>query len=99
VAALRAGEADIVPASLATRKQVETGGGRLIFGPEGVYMRVILSGCWEADYTKYPCKDKRVRQALDLAINKNIIRDQLYGGSDVFSTKGWEFVTPRRPGL
>ena len=94
VAALRAGDADIVPASLATKKQVEAGGGRLVFGPEGVYMRVILSGCWEANYTKYPCKDKKVRQALDYALDKNILRDKLYGGPEVFSTKGWEFVTP-----
>ncbi len=94
VSALRAGDADIVPASLATKKQVEAGNGRLIFGPEGVYMRVVLSGCWEANYTKYPCKDKKVRQALDLALNKNVIRDNLYGGPEVFSTKGWEFVTP-----
>ena len=34
VAAIRAGEADIAPASLATKEQVEAGGGRLIFGPE-----------------------------------------------------------------
>jgi peptide/nickel transport system substrate-binding protein len=92
VAALRAGEADIAPASLATRKQVEAGGGRMVFGPEGVYVRVRLDGCWSEK--NFPCKDKRVRQALDYAINKEIIRDRLYGGTDVFQAKGWALVTP-----
>jgi peptide/nickel transport system substrate-binding protein len=92
VAAIRAGEADIAPASLATREQVEAGGGRLIFGPEGVYVRVRLDGCW-AD-PNFPCHDKRVRQALDYAINKEVIRDQLYGGTEVFQAKGWALVTP-----
>ena len=96
VAALRAKEADVAPISISSKKQLEAGGGRVIFGPEGVYMRVMLHGCFDENnlYNKYPCKDKKVRQALDLALNKNIMRDQLYGGPDVFSTKGWEMVTP-----
>jgi peptide/nickel transport system substrate-binding protein len=92
VAAIRSGEADIAPASLATKKQVEAGGGRLIFGPEGVYVRVRLDGCWSEK--SFPCKDKRVRQALDYAINKEVIRDRLYGGPEVFQAKGWALVTP-----
>jgi peptide/nickel transport system substrate-binding protein len=92
VAAIRAGEADIAPASLATKEQVEAGGGRLVFGPEGVYTRVRLDGCWTDP--NLPCHDKRVRQALDYAINKEIIRDQLYGGPEVFEAKGWALVTP-----
>jgi peptide/nickel transport system substrate-binding protein len=92
VAAIRAGEADIAPASLATKEQVEAGGGRLIFGPEGVYVRVRLDGCWVDP--NFPCHDKRVRQALDYAINKEVIRDQLYGGTEVFQAKGWAHVTP-----
>ena len=92
VAAIRAGEADIAPASLATRGQVEAGGGRLVFGPEGVYTRVRLDGCWTDP--NLPCHDKRVRQALDYAINKEVIRDQLYGGPEVFEAKGWALVTP-----
>jgi peptide/nickel transport system substrate-binding protein len=91
VAALRAGEADIAPASLATREQVEAGGGRLVFGPEGVAVEVRLLGCWEL---QYPCHDKRVRQALDYAVDKELIRDRLYGGPEVFEVKGWNLVTP-----
>jgi peptide/nickel transport system substrate-binding protein len=93
VAALRAGEADIVPASLTTRSQVESGGGRLVFGPEGVYLRPALWGCWSSN-THIPCHDQRVRQALAYALDKDLIRDRLYGGTEVFETRGWQFATP-----
>jgi peptide/nickel transport system substrate-binding protein len=95
VAALRAGEADIVPASLATKKQVEAGGGRVVIGQEGVYVYVIFHGCYEP---QLPCRDKRVRQAMDYAINKELIRDRLYGGPEVFQVKGWAAVTPSTTG-
>jgi peptide/nickel transport system substrate-binding protein len=90
VAALRSGEADIVPASLATREQVEAGGGRLVMGQEGVISHPGLLGCWEP---QHPCHDKRVRQALDYAIDKELIRDRLYGGPEAFQVKGWFVVT------
>ena len=92
VSALRAGEADIVPTSVALKEQVEAGGGRLVFGPEGVAVEVILFGCW-AD-PSFPCHDKRVRQALSYAIDKELLRDQLYGGPVGFQVKGWNWVTP-----
>ncbi|MSQ07461.1 MAG: ABC transporter substrate-binding protein [Dehalococcoidia bacterium] len=91
VAAMRAGDADIVPASLSSKKQVEAGGGRLIFGEEGVFVWGILAGCYDP---KYPCNKKGVRQALDYAIDKNLIRDRLYGGPQVFQAKGFGAVTP-----
>lgn len=93
VAALRSGEADIVPVSLNTRDQVESGGGRVVFGQEGVYARPIFWGCWRKDVT-FPCADRRVRQAFAYALNKDLIRDRLYGGDEVFQTRGWQFVTP-----
>jgi peptide/nickel transport system substrate-binding protein len=91
VAALRAGDADIAPASLATKAQVEAGGGRFIFAPEGVFLEVRLMGCWREEF---PCHDKRVRQALDYAINKELIQNRVYGGPDVFGLEGWASVTP-----
>ncbi|MBM3942559.1 MAG: ABC transporter substrate-binding protein [SAR202 cluster bacterium] len=91
VAAIRSGEADVAPASLATRKQVEAGGGRLVFGPEGIYFRIMLLGCYKP---ANPCYKKEVRQALDYAINKQTIRDQLYGGPEVMQVKGWAHITP-----
>ena len=91
VAALRAGEADIAPVSAGGKNQVEAGGGRLIFGPEGGYFRTILVGCWsEPDF---PCGDKRVRHALAYALNKEEMRDGLYG-PEVMVLKGWAVVTP-----
>jgi peptide/nickel transport system substrate-binding protein len=91
IAALRSGEADIVPASLASKEQVEAGGGRLVFGQEGSYVNVMLHGCWQP---QNPCSNKGVRQALDYAINKELMRDTLFGGPEVFQTKGWGPVTP-----
>ena len=47
VAALRAGDADIAPVSLPTRKQVEAGGGRLVFGQEGIASYIKQYGCFK----------------------------------------------------
>jgi peptide/nickel transport system substrate-binding protein len=90
VAAIRAGEADIAPVTMATRKQVEAGGGRVVFGIEGTYVNVTLEGCYKP---QYPCHDKRVRQALDYAIDKTAF-EVLFGGPEVFQIKGWAFVSP-----
>ena len=92
-AALRAGEADIAPVSLAAQKQVEAGGGRLVFGREGIYFRIFLAGCWKDPENPLPCDDIRVRQALDYAIDKKIMQDKLWG-QEVMEVKGWAAVTP-----
>ena len=97
VAAMRAGETDIAPVSLGSRKQVEAEGGRLVFGQEGSYFRVSMYGCWvdaELEFPGFPCQDKRVRQALDYAIDKELMRDTLFGGPDVMVVKGWGIVNP-----
>ena len=93
-AALRAGEADIAPVSLATKDQVEAGGGQIIVGPEASYLRVMFIGCGWDYYQDLPCNDKRVRQALGYAVDKDALRDDLFGGSEVFEAKGWAHVTP-----
>jgi peptide/nickel transport system substrate-binding protein len=89
-AALRAGEADIAPISLATRAQVEAGGGRLAFGPEGSYIRVMLRGAW---LPQYPISKKEVRQALAYALDLKVFQERLWG-REVFVPKGWAHVTP-----
>jgi peptide/nickel transport system substrate-binding protein len=94
VAALRAGDADIAGVSLASRNQVEAGGGRLVFGQEGAYFRIRQYGCWNP---QFPCHDQRVRQALAYAIDKELMRDTLYG-PDVMVVKGWTAVTPSTKG-
>jgi peptide/nickel transport system substrate-binding protein len=90
VAALQAGDADIAPVSLGTRKQVEAGGGRVVFGEEGSYFEFRQLGCWKP---QFPCHDKRVRQALNYAIDKQVMQNQLYG-AEVMQAKGWRNVTP-----
>jgi peptide/nickel transport system substrate-binding protein len=90
VAALRAGEADIAPISLASRQQVEAGGGRVVFGNEGVYLIGRQYGCKTPEV---PCYDQRVRQALAYSVDKEVMRDRLFG-PEVLQIKGWGFVTP-----
>jgi ABC-type transport system substrate-binding protein len=93
-AAIRAGDADIAPVSLALRDQVEASGGRLVFAPEGSYIRGRLYGCWNLPEVSFPCDDIRVRQALGYALDKELMRDRLYGGPEVMQVKGWTAVTP-----
>ena len=93
VAAIRAGEADIGPVSLGVREQVEDSGGRLIFGNEGVVFQPRVVGCWNLPELPLPCDDKRVRQALQYALDKELIRDELFG-EEVLVVKGWNVVTP-----
>ncbi len=90
VAALRAGEADIAPINLGGLKQVEAGGGRAVFGQEGTYFFARLLGCWKE---QLPCHDKRVRQALNYAIDRQVMRDKLYGGPEVMQVKGFTQIT------
>ena len=97
VAALRAEEADIVPASYRTKSQVEDGGGRFVLGPEGILLDIRLIGCWNDPTNPVPCDDKRVRQALDLAIDKDQMQ-KLFGGPEIFHIKGWTVVTPSTMG-
>ena len=100
VAAMRAGDADVAPVSLRAREQVEKGGGRIVWGAEGGYFRVMLFGCWSGAEREgmeaYPCVDKRVRHALSYAIDKELMRDRLYGGPEAMEVEkgGWGAVTP-----
>ena len=95
VAAIRAGEADIGPVTLAAKEQIEDGGGRLVFGPEGTYMFAKFLGCWKE---QFPCHDVRVRQALNYAIPREAMQDRLYGGPEVFEIRGFLSATPSTEG-
>jgi ABC-type transport system substrate-binding protein len=89
-AALRAGEADIAPISLATRKQVEAGGGRLVFGQEATYLYIRTMGGWD---TRFPQSKKEVRQAMSYALDLKTMQSELWG-LEIFSPRGWLYVTP-----
>jgi hypothetical protein len=41
----------------------------------------MLQGCYKPEF---PCIKKAVRQALDYAIDKELLPDQLFGGPEVF---------------
>jgi peptide/nickel transport system substrate-binding protein len=91
VSALRAGQADIVEVNLQSRNQVEASGGRFVWIAEASYTQVRPIGCWKPEL---PCHDKRVRYALDYAIDRDLIVNQLYGGPEAASPQGMEHVTP-----
>ena len=89
VAALEAGEADIALVNFGAQDALKERGGRIVFGLEGVAFEVQGFGCW---VPTIPCSDKRVRQALAYAINKERIQ-QLYG-PEVMQIKGVYAVSP-----
>jgi ABC-type transport system substrate-binding protein len=90
VAALRAGQADLVESAEAVRGQVEGAGGRMIYAKESSYVALMLLGCWRPEVR---CFDKRVRQALDYAIDREVILKTLYT-PESYSMGGWGYVTP-----
>lgn len=89
VAALATGEGDIGRISQATFGQVESGGGSIVFSPESVIIESYLFGCYDP---ALPCNNKGVRQALNYAIDKEQMRDGLFG-SEVFKINGFWIVT------
>lgn len=91
VAALRAGEADLIEANLSVVKQVEAGGGRAIFAKESSYIWVYTPGCQKPEL---PCNKRDVRYALDYAIDKQTIMKELYGAPNGGAAKGFSYVTP-----
>jgi ABC-type transport system substrate-binding protein len=90
VAALRAGDADLVESAEAVRNQVEGAEARFIYARESNYVYAQLPGCWRPELR---CYDKRVREALDYAIDRQTIVKTLYT-PESFGLEGWVFVTP-----
>jgi peptide/nickel transport system substrate-binding protein len=90
VAALRAGQADLVEAAEAVKSQIEDAGGRLIYAQESTYVVLGLTGCY---YPDARCNDIRVRQALDLAVDRETIVNTLYT-PESYALAGWAHVTP-----
>ena len=90
VAALQAGEVDIIEADNTVVNQIQDAGGRIVYAPESVHIWINANGCdRETDNDGLPimCHDVRVREALDYAIDKTKIQ-ALYGGSDAFEIRG-----------
>ena len=91
-AALAAQDADVAIVSLETRSQVEGGGGQLIFGQEGVYW--LLRFPHNYRLPDHPFNDINVRRAMEMAIDKELMMERLYGGPEVAVVKGWGAVSP-----
>lgn len=90
VAALQAGEVDIIEADNTVVNQIRNADGRIVYAPESVHIWINANGCdRETDNDGLPimCHDLRVRQALDYAIDKTKIQ-ALYGGPEAFQIDG-----------
>ena len=95
VAALAAGEADIITADLNVLDQITSAGGRIVMSPEGNYIWILAHACHNpTDKNGNPimCYDKRVREALDYAIDKKEIQEMY--GADTFKIAGMPTAAP-----
>ncbi len=94
VAALQAGQADLIQANLFMLKDIEKAGGKVIYTEESLYPRMMFIDCWKPELW---CYKKEVRQALEYAIDKETLVKQLYG-PEIAVVKGWNYVTPNAMG-
>jgi peptide/nickel transport system substrate-binding protein len=76
VAILRRGEADIVELSRDRVKEVERAGFRVVLKKADAYLDLY----WTPPWDNTPVKDKRVREALNLAIDRNEMAATIFGG-------------------
>ena len=90
VAALRANEVDMGRVTLQQKDQIEAGGGQLIWSAEARAFMIMPEGCHDE---MIACSDKRVRHAIQYAIDKETMQNQLWGGPEVMQIKGWFMVT------
>jgi peptide/nickel transport system substrate-binding protein len=90
VAALQAGQADIIAANPLMVPDITAAGGSVAYAKEAAYPDIRYVDCWDTSSWCYP---KQVRQALEYAVDKDAILSQLYG-ADAGAVKGWQWVTP-----
>jgi len=90
ISALQAGQADMIEANVFMLEDIEGAGGQVVYQPEAAYSWIVYVDCWDPELW---CYDKRVRQALEYAIDKDAIIDSLYN-RDMAIPKGWQHVTP-----
>lgn len=89
VEALTSGSADIVQVDTSVVSQVTGAHKKLVYSPESNYIFDQWQSCWKPAML---CHNARVRQALDLALNKKLIMSQLYGAS--WQDAGWQMAMP-----
>jgi len=89
VAALRSGSANLIEASVLMADGIKSAGAEIVWQDQSAYNWILMVDCWEPDMW---CYDAGVRRAVEMAVNKREIVDNLYGrGATV---KGWSYVTP-----
>ena len=107
MAALQAGNADIIPADLTVLDQILDTGARVVYSPESTLIWINANSCSpeqpeqpggagfgkDLDGRDLMCADQRVRYALDYAIDKTAIQ-AFFGGPEVFEIKGTAAVSP-----
>jgi len=77
VTALLSGQADIASGiGLEGKKRIEAGGGGLTYELESGLCIIFMCNCQQG-----PCKDRRVRQALNYALDKDKIIAEVTGGA------------------
>lgn len=69
IAALQSGDADIVEANMLMTDQIEGFGGKIAWQNESSHSWIVMVDCWTPDMW---CYNKRVRQAVDYAIDKSV---------------------------
>ena len=107
MAALQAGNADIIPADLTVLDQILDTGASIVYSPESTLIWINANSC-SPEQPEQPggagfgkdlqgrdlmCADQRVRYALDYAIDKTAIQ-AFFGGPEVFEIKGTAAVSP-----
>jgi len=90
VALLRSGAADLVEISANVKQQVEQAGHSVLAVPYGKSWRVKLFGRFP-DLPDNPMKKLEVRKALNLAVDKKEILDQLFAGAGEVAPYGYSF--------
>ncbi|MDA0768945.1 MAG: ABC transporter substrate-binding protein [Chloroflexi bacterium] len=93
IAALQSGSGDLIEANILMLEGIDNAGGKVVWQNESAYNWVVMVDCWEPDMW---CWDKRVRQAMELAVDRPTIVEQLYGQGATI--KGWNHVTPNSLG-
>ena len=90
VAALRANEVDMGRVTLQQKNQIEASGGQLVWSAEARAFMIMPEGCHDE---MIACSDKRVRHAIQYAIDKETMQTELWGGPEVMRVNGWFMVT------
>ena len=103
VAMIETGEADIATVTIEQAQHLQGRGFEIVRVPEAYYLHLALLGQWLPSVETYdpelPWLDKRVREAMNLAINREEIAELFYSGfavpiAGIFPTPWAEALEP-----